>query len=125
MRDPVSLLLALGALTGIGLATMELLRSEPTLEGDVVAMVGEQSIRTDDLQRALDAVRADRRGDLRPEDRRRVLDRLIDEQLLVAYGLDVGLAARDARVRTDLANACKMLEEAAWKSLRVEKGAQP
>src|SRR5207237_1032452 len=39
------------------------------------------------------------------EMRRQVLGRLIDEELLVERGLELGLARRDARVRKDLTAA--------------------
>src|SRR5205085_9008771 len=53
-------------------------------------------------QRALDALVTDRRTPLAEADQRRVLDRLIDEELLVQRGLDLGLVRRDRRVRSDI-----------------------
>jgi parvulin-like peptidyl-prolyl isomerase len=79
---------------------------EPSgLPADAVARVGERTIDRADYQRALQAVTADRRGQLSPAQRRHVLDRLIDEELLVQYGIQIGLAARDPRVRADLSGA--------------------
>src|SRR5207253_3098834 len=62
-------------------------------------------LRADDYTRSLDALERDRRGGAEPEDRRFVLDRLIDEELLVQRGLELGLARQDARVRRDLTAA--------------------
>src|SRR5207247_1932083 len=48
---------------------------------------------------------ADRRDPPGEDDRRRVLDRLVDEELLVQRALELGLARRDRLVRAELAGA--------------------
>ena len=53
----------------------------------------------------LAALASDRRSPLGPEDRRHVLDRLVDEELLVQRGLDLDLPSLDRRVRADLTQA--------------------
>ena len=101
-RRPTILLIA-GAVLGAVLAAAGL--SAPTGEGlppDVVAMVNDAPIRTEDFARMVDAVAADRREPLTGEDRQRVLDRLIDEELLVQRGLTLDLPRVDRRVRADL-----------------------
>src|SRR5262249_42863149 len=55
--------------------------------------------------RALDALQSDRRGELGDADKRHVLDRLVDEELLVQRAFELGLAQRDRRVRSDLVTA--------------------
>jgi parvulin-like peptidyl-prolyl isomerase len=50
----------------------------------------------------LQAVATDKRDPLRSEDRQRVLERIIEEELLVQRGLALGLARHDRRVRSDL-----------------------
>jgi len=48
------------------------------------------------------AVATDKRDPLTAEDRAHVLERLIEEELLVQRGLTLGLARQDRRVRADL-----------------------
>lgn len=98
-----------GAVAGALLAALSVVgRSveEPSrLPAEAVARVGERTIDRAEYQRALQAVTADRRGQLSEAQRRHVLERLIDEELLVQYGIQIGLAARDPRVRADLSGA--------------------
>ena len=101
-------LLVVGALTGVVLAGAGLLRSDPGVDevgGDVLARVEGRPIFRTDVERGLTAIDADRREGVRVEDRARVLDRLIDEELLVQRALELGLAERDRRVRDDLVSA--------------------
>jgi len=53
----------------------------------------------------LDAVRADRRSDLTREHERQILERLIDEELLIQNGLEIGFANSDRGVRSAIFNA--------------------
>src|SRR5262249_60782483 len=69
------------------------------------ARVNDALVSADDYARSLDALERDRRGGAVPSDRRLVLDRMIDEELLVQRGLELGLARQDARVRRDLTAA--------------------
>ena len=109
MRARGSVLLAIGAGAGIALAATGLVASGVTrgrgLPPGAVARVNGALLRADDYTRSLDALERDRRGGAEPEDRRFVLDRLIDEELLVQRGLELGLARQDARVRRDLTAA--------------------
>ena len=104
-----TLLLALGAVIGIGLAATGLLGSQAPghqpLPPSAVALVNGEVIRKDDYQRALSALAQDRRDGLNDGDRRLVLDRLIDEELLVQRGVQLGFMRKDARVRKDLTAA--------------------
>jgi len=70
-----------------------------------VARVNGVPIRSEDYLRAVDALASDRRAPLGEDDRRRVLDRLIEEELLVQHALSLGLARSDRRVRGDLVSA--------------------
>lgn len=104
-----NLLLLAGMGAGLALAAFDLIghRTDAVRPGpDVVAAVNGRAIRRDDYDRALRAVAADRR-DHAVDDalRRRVLDRLIDEELLVERALELGLAERDPTVRANLAGA--------------------
>jgi peptidylprolyl isomerase len=100
-------LLATGALVGIAAAAASLLgtsREEPLPEG-AVARVNGALLRADEYERLLAALASDRRTPLDDDDRRRVLDRLIEEELLVQHALALGLARSDRRVRADLVSA--------------------
>jgi parvulin-like peptidyl-prolyl isomerase len=107
LRGPLGTwLLAMGATAGVGLAGWTLLEPTPghgPLPPGVVAVVDGRPILAADYERALRAVAAD--GADPSHHGQRVLDRLIDETLLVEHGLELGLAHRDARVRADLSAA--------------------
>ena len=99
--------LVVGAAVGVALATASLVergdRNAPVPD-DAVAVVNGEPIRRVDFDRAMAAVAADRR-DVDDALRVHVLDRMIDEELLVQRGVELGLAKRDPRVRTDLGAA--------------------
>lgn len=103
----VNVTLALGALLGLALAASGVLAPRTgtprALPGGAIALVDGRPITDAQYHQALAAVSADRReraldGDLRQH----VLERLIDDELLVQRGLELGLAGRDPRVRADL-----------------------
>ncbi|MBW2384889.1 MAG: peptidyl-prolyl cis-trans isomerase [Deltaproteobacteria bacterium] len=102
-------LLALGAAAGLLMASVGLL--EPggelgaAIPDDAVAIVNGEVIRRDDYLRLLAGFESDTRNALDDADRRHVLDRMIDEELLVQRGLELGLAQMDRRVRADLTSA--------------------
>jgi hypothetical protein len=96
-----------GALLGIALAAAGLAArpAQARLPDDAVAVVNGYPIRRADYDSALAALASERRGELDPALRRHVLDRLIEEELLVQAALDLGLARHDRRVRSDLSSA--------------------
>jgi parvulin-like peptidyl-prolyl isomerase len=99
------LLLAAGATIGLGLAASGLVARErpPGVPADAVALVNGQPIQTEDYARVLAGLGSDRRGGrLEADDRQLVLDRLIEESLLVQRGLELGLPWRDPKVRKDI-----------------------
>lgn len=100
-------LLALGAVVGIALSVASLLSSSGSsgLPNGAVARVNQTLIRESQFERAVAALASDRRTALTSADRRHVLDRLVDEELLVQYGLALGLAEYDRRVRSDIVSA--------------------
>lgn len=109
-RDPADrktgpwLLLA-GAAVGLALAAWGLLEERAeraALSPETAATVGERRIRRIDYERVLAGVEGDLRNPVDDAMRRRVLDRMIDEELLVQRALDLGLAAVDRRVRGEL-----------------------
>lgn len=98
-------LLFLGAAIGLALAAFGLLDNRAgsqSLPSDAAARVGERTIRRIDYERVLAGVEGDRRNPVDEATRRRVLTRMIDEELLVQRALELGLAAIDRRVRGEL-----------------------
>lgn len=90
------------------MATVGLLRAAPTtgkLPPQAIARVNGELVRRDDFLRVLNGVAQDRREGMSPEVAKRVLDRLIDEELLVQRAIELGLARYDNRVRKDLTAA--------------------
>lgn len=89
--------------------TTRLAHATEALPEGVAARVGEHRIMDAELDRATEALARDRRDGAQPGDRAHVLDRLVDEALLVQLALDQGLAQRDPRTRADLTAAALQL----------------
>jgi hypothetical protein len=101
-------LLAVGASVGLAVAAAHLLRAPGPgreLPAGVVARVESALIRSDTYLRLMAALASDRRTPLTDADHRRVLDRLIEEELLVRHAVALGLVDTDRRVRADLVSA--------------------
>jgi parvulin-like peptidyl-prolyl isomerase len=102
-------LLAAGAALGLALAAAGILRDDAGaqngLPAGAVASVNGRALREEEYLRALQALASDRRDPLGEDEKRHVLDRLVDEELLVQRGLELGLAQNDRRVRGDLVSA--------------------
>lgn len=103
------MLLGLGALMGMALAAIGLVgragRVGQALPLGAVARINDEIISADAYQRMVAAVDNDRRDGIDEAQRRHVLDRLIDEELLIQRGLELGFAQRDRKVRADLSAA--------------------
>ena len=100
-------LLAIGASLGLAAALWGAL-GQPGLgrpDADAIATVDGVAIARADYERALASLAADKRSPLTTADARRALERLIDEELLVRRGLDVGLGTSDLAVRKSLVDA--------------------
>ncbi|HVN42936.1 MAG TPA: peptidylprolyl isomerase [Steroidobacteraceae bacterium] len=100
-------LLAAGAAVGLAAALWGAL-GQPGLGGPgrgAIATVEGVAIARADYERALGALAADKRSPLTTADARRALDRLVDEELLVRRGLDLGLGTSDLAVRKALIDA--------------------
>lgn len=100
--------LAAGATLGLALAVASLVSggsADESLPSDAVARVNGVVIRGDDFQRLVAGLESDTRQPIDDERRQHVLDRMIDEELLVQRALDLGLATVDRRVRADLTSA--------------------
>ncbi len=94
-----------GILVGLGAALYSILEQQPGLPEGTVARVNDRYITVAAYERALGAVDADKRNPLTEEDRRHILERLIDEELLIQYGVRQGLMRSDPRVKSTLVQA--------------------
>jgi hypothetical protein len=95
-------LLTAGALVGIALSAVGLLGSgeEPAGLGDAIAVVNGQPLPRDTFERFVAAVEAERRTSALPlSERQRLLDRLVDEELLLQHGIGLGLARHEPTAR--------------------------
>ena len=102
-------LLSLGAAAGLALAAVGLLGSGSRralgLPEGAVARVNDALIRSEDYARLVAGLENDRGAPPSSQLRRRVLDRMIDEELLVQRALELGLARADRRARANLVSA--------------------
>lgn len=107
--------LVVGALVGLAAALaaglVDATRQGAALPAGSIASVDGHQLPAEELERAVEMLASDRREPPTERDRARVLDRLIDEELLVQYGLARGLVATDRAVRDVVVRA--MLEVAA------------
>jgi parvulin-like peptidyl-prolyl isomerase len=100
--------LAIGAGLGLLVAAAGLMREGPPGTGlpeHAVATVNGEVLRLEEFQRAVEALASDRREPLGDAEKRHVLDRLLEEELLVQRGLELGLAKHDRRIRGDIVSA--------------------
>lgn len=106
--------LVLGSIAGLALAAGSLLTSgdsEPVssaigASGDAVALVNGQPITSDAMARFAATLARERgRLGLDPVQKRQMLDRLIDEELLLQRGIDLGLARSEPGVRRAIVTA--------------------
>jgi len=74
--------------------------NEPYLSPTAVASVNHQQIRLAEYRRALGLFASDKREPLTEDDRSLVLQRLIDEELLIQHGITSGLIRTDMAVRS-------------------------
>lgn len=94
-------LLWAGVALGMALTAWGLVGSSPaapSLEG-AVAVVNGQPLSRAAFDRFVAAVGEERREVLPPSERQRLLDRLVDEELLLQYGLGLGLARHEPTAR--------------------------
>lgn len=108
-RGRARALLGAGAALGIALAAVGLVRGGAlpgaALESGEVARVNGVPIRSDELERLLGALDADKRSPVAEADRARVLGRLVDEELLVQRAVEIGLVDSEPGVRKALVQA--------------------
>ncbi len=98
--------LGAGALFGFLLALIGLLFPEKEiLLSDTVAEVNGNYIRKDEYFRTLTAISSDSKNPITKEARTNVLERLIEEELLVQRGLELGFAREDRLIRASIVRA--------------------
>lgn len=102
--------LAIGALAGIALAAATIVRppetAAPALGPDVVALVDGQPIEREALARHAATLARERgRLELDAAAESRILDRLIDEELLLQRGLALGIERREPSARRAIVSA--------------------
>jgi parvulin-like peptidyl-prolyl isomerase len=95
-------LLILGLVAGIVVAAGDLVLHSEALPEGAVARVNQKLVSRDAWLRAVAAVASERRTPLTDADQQLILDRLIDEELLVQHGLSLGLIEQDRRLRGQL-----------------------
>ena len=100
MRKPL-FLASLGAVVGISMgfiSVTEWIKLEP-LPNTVVAQVNHMNILRVEYEKALTLLDSEKRDPLTDNDRALVLERLIEEELLVQHGLTEGIMRSDRRLR--------------------------
>lgn len=101
-------LLGLGALAGLVMAGYGFLRQAPAgndLPVSAVARVNDALISRDNHERALARLAEESADAVTLQHRAWVLERLIDEELLVQRGLELGMARSDGAVRNAIVNS--------------------
>jgi hypothetical protein len=76
-----------------------------TLPDDAIALVNGRPIREEDYTGAVAMVASDKRAEITDEDRTHVLNRLIEEDLLIQRGIQIGLVDSDRSVRKAITQA--------------------
>lgn len=105
MKQPMPrYLLIAGLLSGLLAAAYSVVEQVPAagLPAQAIARVGERLILRDEWLKAVAATTSERRTPLTSAQQQQILDRLIDEELLVLHGLSLGLVQRDQRLRGQL-----------------------
>lgn len=102
-------LLAIGAVLGIAAGAWSAFSGKRpvhrTVPEDAIAMVNGTVITTGEYASAVALLAGDKRIALTDEDRLYVLNRLIEEELLIQYGIETGLVDTDRAVRKSIAQA--------------------
>ena len=102
-------LLTVGAVAGLSLAAPDLLDFKPSsyrpLPPTVIARVGNQHIPASRYLELMADLEADKRAPLDEKDREFVISRLIDEELLIQRGIELGYEVSSPQVRKTLAAA--------------------
>ena len=96
---------AVGILLGVAAALYERDPNARALPDGAIALVNGRPIKEEDYARAVALVESDKRTDITDEDRAHVLDRLIEEELLIQHGIETGLVDSNRSVRKAITQA--------------------
>ena len=103
------LLLAVGSVIGVLLGVVAAFQGnsldESVLPGDVIALVNGRPISEEEYARAMALLASDKRTGITDVDRAHVLNRLIEEELLIQQGVENGLVDSDHAVRKTITQA--------------------
>jgi hypothetical protein len=94
-----------GVLLGVATALHERGADRSTLPNGAIALVNGRPIREEDYARAMALVEGDKRTAVTAEDRAQILDRLIEEELLIQRGIGIGLVDSNRSVRKAITQA--------------------
>lgn len=109
------LFLIAGALIGVAMSVAGLMESrESHLIADEIAKVNKSSISSQKYQTLVDGFARDRKRPTAKKDRDLILERMIEEELLVQRGVELGLLESDAVVRSSVVRSMiqSIIEEA-------------
>jgi hypothetical protein len=98
-------LLLLGAAIGLLLASSGLLNNSDTNNSTAIATVNTKIISKEDYLHYLTLLAKDKRNPLTSADHRHILNRMLEEKLLIERAVDLGLVESDSNVRTTIINA--------------------
>lgn len=106
VASPASALarLALGASVGALCAIVALLGDSAGrgMDATTVASVNGSRLSFDEYQRAVRLFASEKRSAITTDDRSLILERMIEEELLLQYGVETGLVRNDRAVRTEV-----------------------
>ncbi len=119
------LLLALGALTGLALAGWGLFSSAPSgrLPTHAVALVNGKPILHSDFRSQIEVLEGEPFEKTSATQRRAVLASMVEEELFVQRGLEVGLPDSDPDVRAALSNAVRVQASADQRAAAINDDA--
>src|SRR5262245_21467689 len=105
-KQCVRIVLGVGAAIGLLLAVAGALAPTASdFSGNVVARINGKAITLQDVDFALERLTGDRHVAATPEERREALQWLIDQELLIQRGVELGLLDSDLTVRKAIAGA--------------------
>lgn len=118
-------LLAAGALAGLALAGWGLFEATPPrqLPAHAVAMVNGKAILRSDFSAQVEVMTGVALAQASAAQRREVLDGMVEEELFVQRGLEVGLADSDPDVRSALSNAVRLQASADQRAAALDEAA--
>lgn len=104
-----SALLLCGVFAGLALAGLSLVErkadARAALGDELVAQVNHVGLSRESYETQVEGLAGDKRNPLTEQDRAHVLERMIEEELLIQRGVEIGLVERNRPVRAAIADA--------------------